>query len=91
MDPAAVGCMPERGWRRIVIFVSGRLRALWLPLRALLRPLERNIWRPFADLQLGGWRVYPVLFYLSLAWTVASIAFLEVSCFPVLACGPGPI
>ena len=49
-----------------------------LPLLALLRPLERHLWRPFAELQLGGFRVYPVLFYLSLAWTIACIAVLEV-------------
>ena len=49
-----------------------------LPLLVLLRPLERHLWRPFSELQLGGYRVFPVLFYLSLVWTVTCIAVLEV-------------
>ncbi len=57
---------------------GARARSGRLPLLPLLRPLERNLWRPFTELQLGGFRVYPVLFYLSLAWTIACIAVLEV-------------
>ena len=53
-----------------------------LPLQALFRPLVRYVWQPFALFQVGGWRIYPVLFYLSLAWTLASIALLEVRALP---------
>ena len=47
-------------------------------LRAAARPVARYVWRPFTQLELGGWRVYPALFYLSLGWTLTAIAFLEV-------------
>ena len=47
-------------------------------LRAAARPVARYVWRPFTQLELVGWRVYPALFYLSLGWTLTAIAFLEV-------------
>jgi len=29
MDPASMGCVSKHWWRRISIYVTGRLRAFW--------------------------------------------------------------